>query len=138
MNYKYKRALERTDATANIPEDVWQKAAEADKAMEEGHQSYATVEKLVAEAAQLRTDAERAALQFANVQAAMQAPSNVNLNGHVSHVSLLIKRSAMGVHTRLGSTDELIPFVVTLHSPHSNCPPLCMRQCRPPARRRRR
>ena len=51
MNYKYKRALERTDATANIPEDVWQKAAEADKAMEEGHQSYATVEKLVAEAA---------------------------------------------------------------------------------------
>lgn len=55
------------------------------------------VEKLVSETAKLRTDAERAVLQFANGQAAaMQAPANLNLNGHVTHVSLLIKRSVLG------------------------------------------
>ncbi|VDC06065.1 unnamed protein product [Peniophora sp. CBMAI 1063] len=82
-HYKYKRAVERTDP-ATIPEDVWQKAAEADKAMEEGHQSYATLEKLINEAGKLQTDAARAAQQFANVQAAMQAPTNLNTNGHVT------------------------------------------------------
>ncbi|KZV74471.1 hypothetical protein PENSPDRAFT_647897 [Peniophora sp. CONT] len=79
--------------------------------MEEGHQSYAMVEKLVAETAKLRTDAERAALQFANVQAAMQAPSNLNLNGHVTaHPSGVAQHSA---HATM-STSSASPPASTL------------------------